>query len=153
MGLSHADAADVCQATWLTLFQHVELIRKPGSIPSWIITTASREAWKLRRANNDREHKEAHGGRGPEASSTDLPSEVIERLEKTQIVRDGIEELDARCHRLLGELYLNDPPKSYQEVADALGMPLGSIGPVRIRCLAKLAGILERTGLAGPGPA
>ena len=52
MGLSAADCDEVFQATWITLHQHGKLIRKPSSLPSWIITTARREAWRLERARS-----------------------------------------------------------------------------------------------------
>ena len=37
-----------------------------------------------------------------------------------------------------------EPPLSYREISDALGMPIGSIGPKRARCLRRLRVNLER---------
>ena len=34
-----------------------------------------------------------------------------------------------------------DPPLAYADVADLLGMKIGSIGPTRARCLDKLRGL------------
>jgi DNA-directed RNA polymerase specialized sigma24 family protein len=55
------------------------------------------------------------------------------------------EELPDRCRRLLRVL-LADPAPSYAEVADALDMPIGSIGPTRQRCLASLRMLAVESG-------
>jgi DNA-directed RNA polymerase specialized sigma24 family protein len=48
-----------------------------------------------------------------------------------------IARLPERCQALLRVIAFADRP-DYAAVAEALGMPLGSIGPTRGRCLAKL---------------
>jgi hypothetical protein len=47
-----------------------------------------------------------------------------------------------RCQRLLLVL-MTDPPPSYQDVAETLSMPIGSIGPTRARCLERLRDLLD----------
>jgi len=51
-------------------------------------------------------------------------------------------KLSERCKRLL-RLLMADVEPSYEEVGAALGMPVGSIGPTRIRCLEKLRTMTE----------
>jgi len=41
------------------------------------------------------------------------------------------------------------PPPSYAEVAAALGLPVGSIGPTRARCLQTLRELLVASGITG----
>jgi DNA-directed RNA polymerase specialized sigma24 family protein len=36
-----------------------------------------------------------------------------------------------------------DPPASYEDISDELGLPIGSIGPTRGRCLARLRVLLQ----------
>jgi len=50
--------------------------------------------------------------------------------------------LPRRWQRLL-ELLMADPPSSYTEISDELGIPVGSIGPTRGRCLARLRALLQ----------
>jgi hypothetical protein len=50
--------------------------------------------------------------------------------------------LPQRWQRLL-ELLMSDPPASYAEISDELGLPIGSIGPTRGRCLARLRVLLS----------
>ena len=143
LGLSAADAEEVSQSTWMIVHRHLRMIAKPGSLANWLITTASRETWKLQRARSRRERIEAAGATARSDPSEDDPAKILERLERAQLVREALDELPARCAKLLRALYLGSRDASYQEVGAALAMPPGSIGPTRIRCLAHLARILE----------
>jgi DNA-directed RNA polymerase specialized sigma24 family protein len=49
----------------------------------------------------------------------------------------AFDRLSGRCRELL-RILMASPPPSYAEVAAALGLPLGSIGPTRARCLQRL---------------
>jgi len=71
--------------------------------------------------------------------------EVDERIladERAQVVRDALSCLPRRWQHLL-ELLMADPPASYAEISDQLGLPVGSIGPTRGRCLAQLRLLLQ----------
>ena len=50
--------------------------------------------------------------------------------------------MQERCQRLL-RILMADPPPSYQDVAETLTMPVGSIGPTRARCLDRLRALLD----------
>jgi RNA polymerase sigma factor (sigma-70 family) len=142
--LSDADAADVCQTTWLRLVESLDRIRDPERLGGWLVTTASRECLRVIR----------RGGRelpSDVAEVFDRPSgdPIIERVLADE--RDGalvraFNQLDERCQRLLRILAAADPP-GYEEIGAALGMPMGSIGPTRARCLAKLRARPEIAGL------
>ena len=71
-------------------------------------------------------------------------SDPIDRWEVLQAVHEALNRLSERCRRLLLALYLDQTEPSYAEVADRLNMPVGSIGPTRARCLAKLKALLGR---------
>ena len=68
-------------------------------------------------------------------------------MERRQLVRESLSDLSERCRRLLERLYFSKEDSSYAEVAESLEMPVGSVGPTRLRCLASLAQALERRGL------
>jgi RNA polymerase sigma factor (sigma-70 family) len=65
------------------------------------------------------------------------PDADILRAELHQALRDGLAELPERDQALL-KLRAADPPKSYEEISQLLGMPIGSIGPTLRRCLDRL---------------
>ena len=71
--------------------------------------------------------------------------EIDERLladERARVVREAMSRLPWRWQRLL-ELLMADPPVSYADISDELGLPIGSIGPTRARSLARLRVLLQ----------
>ena len=63
------------------------------------------------------------------------------------MVQDALGDISERCRALLERLYFSQEDSSYADVAESLEMPVGSVGPTRLRCLASLAQALERRGL------
>jgi len=142
--LSTADAGDVSQTTWLRLVEALDRIREPERLGAWLITTAKREALATIR-RRDRLIPDADlSATEPEAPGR-LPSvaatgtDVLETAETRTAVLEAWATLPERCRRLLA-LLLADPPVPYEEIGASLAMPIGSIGPTRQRCLARLRG-------------
>jgi RNA polymerase sigma factor (sigma-70 family) len=140
--LIESDAADVVQTTWLRLLEHIHRIQYPDRVGSWLASTARHEC--LRSVAARKRIVLSHDGEELEDAPADAPG-VDERLladENAQTVRDAISCLPRRSQRLL-ELLMADPPTSYTEISDKLGIPVGSIGPTRGRCLAQLRILLR----------
>lgn len=137
--LRPADAADVNQTLWLRLVEQIGRLREPEALPGWIMTTTRNECLRVLRVQQ-RTHLY-----DPLSESDALESEQVDAdveadllaVERRQALRDGFAELTDQCKRLLTKL-MTDPPPSYQVVSEELAMPVGSIGPTRIRCLEKL---------------
>ena len=140
--LAESDAADVAQTTWLRLLEHIDRIEHPDRVGSWLAATARNECLRSLAARkrvvlsqDDAEFSDAVG-HGPE---------IDERLlaaERAQVVRDALSRLPRRWQRLL-EMLMADPPASYADISDELELPIGSIGPTRGRCLARLRVLLQ----------
>jgi RNA polymerase sigma factor (sigma-70 family) len=145
-GLSSSDAADVSQFTWLRLVEHVRGLREPERLAAWLATTARRESRRVaRRAAlqvpmEDLDRSGA-GGDDPPADGRVLLAERDARL------WEAFGRLTPRCRELLGLLLMTDDDLSYAEVGGALGMPVGSIGPTRARCLACLRRVVSAAGV------
>jgi RNA polymerase sigma factor (sigma-70 family) len=144
--LGDSDAADVVQTTWLRLLEHVDRIQYPDRVGSWLAATARNECLR-----NLAAHKRVVLGRDDAeldhaAATAAVPvPEIDERLladERDQVVRDALSRLPGRWQRLL-EMLMADPPVSYTEISDQLGLPIGSIGPTRGRCLDRLRVLLQ----------
>jgi len=140
--LAESDAADVAQTTWLRLLEHIDRIEHPDRVASWLAATARHECLRSLAARkkvvlgHDEEHLETVVAPGPE---------VDERLladERAQVVREALTRLPREWQQLL-EMLMADPPASYAEISDQLGLPVGSIGPTRGRCLARLRVLLQ----------
>jgi RNA polymerase sigma factor (sigma-70 family) len=140
MGLSHADAAEVVQMTWLRLVEGLESVRQPEFVGSWLATTARRECLTvLRRHSREQVGASADWPDLPDASGE--LDEAMLREERDAALWQAFGRLRPACQALLRVL-MADPRPSYVEVSDALGIPIGSIGPSRQRCLAVLRQIM-----------
>ena len=140
-GLSRADAADVSQTAWLRLVEHLHRLRDPERVGTWLAATARHEALRtLRRARRqlpvgDDAALDAELERsGPPVEGPEAWTLAAERRD---LLWRAFAALPARCQTLLRVL-MADPPPSYQQVAAAMDMPIGSIGPTRGRCLDRL---------------
>jgi RNA polymerase sigma factor (sigma-70 family) len=141
--LSDADGADVAQATWCKLVDHLDRLQDPGRVGAWLATTARRECLGvLRRARTTL----PYGDDVPElpAAHEELDDRLTMR-ERDEALWRSFARLRASDQALL-RLLIADPAPSYEEVSAALQMPIGSIGPTRARVLARLRRELQRDG-------
>jgi len=143
--LPESDAADVVQVTWLRLLEHIDRIEHPAKIGSWLATTARHECLRhvaarsrVMLVNDDEATFGATVSHQPEVDEHMLAAE------SAQAVRDALSLLPWRWQRLL-ELLMADPPTSYTEISSELGLPIGSIGPTRRRCLERMRVLLQAT--------
>jgi RNA polymerase sigma factor (sigma-70 family) len=133
-------AQDIVQNVWLTLVRDIESIRDPRATLQWMLVTAKRAAWRAVRRTRDelvRQDSDEHATDWLTSPADDLPDAVAVRDERDRVLWSHVAELPDRCRRLLGLVALVERP-DYAVVSRALGMPVGSIGPTRGRCLAKL---------------
>lgn len=147
--LSAADAADVVQTTWLRLVEHLDKIADPERLAGWLATTVRRECIHLIR-RTDR-HAEFAAELPDLEDDGPAPDAALLRDERDAALWGALARLDELCQRLLRVL-MADPPPAYADVAVLLGIKVGSIGPTRGRCLAKLRALVPSPEQA-PGPA
>lgn len=146
--LSQDDAADVFQSVCLKLYEKLPTIRDSERISSWLITTTTRESWRLS-ARNRRESVPAGGGDDDDSFQKEIPAtgpladEERETLERQHEVRQAVEALPQRCRDLLTMLFYHKDELSYADIAGRMRMPVPSVGPTRARCLEKLRKLLE----------
>jgi RNA polymerase sigma factor (sigma-70 family) len=134
--LTESDADDVRQNTWLRLVEHLEGIREPRALPGWIVTTTRNEALRVLSARRRVEPADPQiDDRLDTINNEDLATNLL-LAERRQAVRAGLAELRSEHRELL--LLVSDPEISYRQISRRLGMPTGSIGPTRARCLQKL---------------
>jgi RNA polymerase sigma factor (sigma-70 family) len=140
-GLSRADAADVSQTAWLRLVEHLHRLRDPERVGTWLAATARHEALRtLRRARRQLpvgDDAELDAELGRSRPPVDSPEARTLAAERSDLLWRAFAALPPRCQTLLRVL-MADPPPSYQQVAVAMDMPIGSIGPTRGRCLHRL---------------
>lgn len=142
--LSDHDAADAFQTTWLRLVEHLGGLREPERVGAWLATTARRECLRaLRVARRTVPTEDA----GAELAAPDVDVAGAMALPaRDRALWDAFATLTDRCRALL-RLLMADPAPSYREIGEALGMPVGSIGPTRERCLSRLRSALAERGI------
>jgi len=133
--LGRADAEDVGQSVWLQLVDKLDKIRDPAALPGWLSTTTRRACGKVLRGPHA-------DGYGPDVEDiADEQAGPVEQIllvaERHAALRAAFGDLPPVCQQLF-TLLIADPALSYAEISARLGIPVGSIGPYRARCLDKL---------------
>jgi len=136
--LGSADAEDVNQSVWLALVDQLAALREPAALPGWLATTTQRECGRVLRT-----------ARGPQMAwyvpdAEDIADEhavsaeeELLQAERHAALREAFTYLPPSCQQLIGML-IQDPPVPYAKISTELGIPIGSIGPRRRRCVDKL---------------
>jgi RNA polymerase sigma factor (sigma-70 family) len=132
-GLNEADAADAVQGAWLRLLESLHTIREPSGVGAWLATTTRREALLIIRKGS------------PGILSFDVvhdpdPAAAVLEADGSRLLWKTVSDLQEPCRTLL-QLVATD--MGSQQVAVRMGMPVGTVGPTRIRCLEKLRTLLS----------
>ena len=149
-GLDEHAAADVFQTVFSRLLDHLPRLTQPERLQAWIVTTAKREALRMRElgrrtvSSTPDEEGSGEGLLDAVADASPLAEQALSDLQQLDLLRLALDRLDPRCRELLMLLFADEEDRvGYDEVARRLAMPQGSIGPTRARCLAKLRGLHE----------
>ncbi len=146
--LGPADTAEVMQTTWLRLLEHLDRIREPERIGGWLATTARREALRVLRLRARELVVEDESTFDRRLDPVPTPEEAVLDRDRDRRLWRAFAQLSERCRQLLHLVVVVGPP--YTEVAAALDMPIGSIGPTRARCLERLRKLLVDGGPDSP---
>lgn len=149
-GVDRVAAEDVLQTVWLSLFHHAGSVREPRTVVKWLLTSTRREAWRVRQRERSTHLSRAPlDGPAQDRQDWDRPTAPEEEPEalvllaaRQRLLWHHVQQLPPKCRTLMRVIAFADRP-DYAQIADSLGMPVGSIGPTRGRCLAKLHEILD----------
>lgn len=142
-GLNEQDAADVVQNVFTIVLRRLESLRDTDRFSAWLITTARRESWRVKKGKREEALDDAIDPIDSEPTAADQ----IIAWEEASITHQALKQLGDRCQRLLELLFLHDPRPAYETIAAQLDISIGSIGPIRGRCLKRLKGQLTDLGI------
>lgn len=131
------DAADAAQQTWLRLFESIDRVREPEKLAAWIATTARRECLRLLRRGRREDPADDVERCGDASDAYPAPGQELIAEQERSALWAAVRALPDRHRRLMTVLMASTRP-SYEAVSDALGMPVGSIGPTRMRAIERL---------------
>jgi RNA polymerase sigma factor (sigma-70 family) len=138
--LNDAAAEDVVQATWLLLVRRADSVRDGHAVLAWLTMTARREAWRASKSEQQEDSMEPGVLEAAVPPQDGVDGQVVADDEARTLWRQ-VARLSERCRRLLRTIAFDDRP-DYRKLSAELGMPHGSIGPTRQRCLSKLRELL-----------
>lgn len=141
--LPSSDCDDVHQATFMALVTALGRGERIERVGPWLATVAHRESWRVGRARN---RALAMADFDSVAEPT---ADTLRDVTEEQAVREGLERLGTPCRELLTALFSTPGEPHYPTIAASLGMPVGSVGPTRARCLGKLEKFLRERGICG----
>ncbi len=143
LGLSFHDGEEVIQEVFLALFRHLQLGKSRSNLRGWIFRVAHNLALKQVYANRKVQaslHPDEDAAHRQAAATPNPEEEVASRqgTERMQAVLRALPELDRCC------LYLRAEGHRYREIANTLGISLGSVSIALTRSLAKIGRVNER---------
>ncbi len=147
--MSPQEAIEVFQSVCFILLKKLSTLRDQERIYSWLITTTTRECWRIKALEQrDLAPPQTNGSNGSVPSTDTLTAEQLayERRvadEQHKIVWQAVSELPERCRELIIMLFFLNEEPTYEDIAERLNMPVSSIGPTRARCLQKLRKVLQ----------
>lgn len=151
-GLDDHGTADLFQTVFARLVEHLPRLRDGSKLQAWIVTTAKREVLLLWRRGQrtvsltpDTDADGEESAAFDVADDTPIAEQALDELQQAEAVRRALDRMDARCRELLLLVFRDDDdgPLGYDEVGRRLGMPTGSVGPTRARCLGKLRTLVK----------
>ena len=146
LGLNVQDAEEVIQEVFLALFQHLKRGKQGDNLRGWIFRVAHNLAMKQFRSTGSRIERASVPIDELQAefvSPAATPEQVVQQAhaeQRIQAVIQALPEQDRRC------LFLRAEGLRYREIAETLGISLGSVANSLERAIGKLSRVREQVG-------
>jgi len=135
--LDGAQAGDVGQIVWLRLVDELAAVPDQAALPGWLVTATLRECGRVLRAAGRQQAAEYMLAAGDiPGGQAGVEHEVL-MAERNAALREAFTHLPPGCRQLIAML-AEDPAVPDAEIGARLGLPAGSAGPDRGRCLEQL---------------
>lgn len=146
-GLPAQEAADVFQGTCMELLERLPELREPRALPKWLIQVAHHKCYRWKRQQQRLVSRDAEPDL-PEPEAPPVAENLFRQSEEEQMLREAMTVLAPRCRRLIEMLFFESPSRPYTEVANELGLAVGSIGLTRQKCIESLRKRLDEMGFS-----
>ncbi|MCI0365007.1 MAG: sigma-70 family RNA polymerase sigma factor [Phycisphaerales bacterium] len=135
--MDESSADDVFQMVFEVLLKQLPQLRDHRTLSKWLLTTTQRISWRV--LNKSKRQLRDF----PPPHDLESADEFAHRWERQERVREALQQLGGRCQELLTMLYLDSDSTTYEQIASRLDLAVGSIGPMRARCIEKLVELLS----------
>lgn len=138
------DAADMAQEAFLRAWQALPTFREDAQFRTWlyriVLNLCINRMPRLRRELNDLTHDEISDIPEPTSSGVD-PIASLEHREQRAFLHREIDQLPEQYRLLISLRYQHELP--YEEIANMLGLPIGTIKTGLFRAKARLREVLS----------
>lgn len=145
-GLQRDGATEVFQEVCLSLLSELPSLRQPKALPAWLMRTAWHKCLRWKRLQERYVELEPEVASDSTTNSSPMPEALAQEIEAEQILHEAMAKLSPRCYQLIRMLFFEAPSVPYQKIAERLGLAIGSIGFIRMRCLRRLQKLLLEKG-------
>jgi RNA polymerase sigma-70 factor (ECF subfamily) len=136
------EARDLTQEVFLKAYENIEKFRGEAKVSSWLYRIAYNLSmnWSERRAGRETQLDDALADTLP--APADVSDELLEQQRQLALVREALAGMPEKYRAVIDLYYFKE--KSYQEIADALAIPINT---VKIRLLRAKERLRERSGV------
>lgn len=145
-GLSRAVADEIFQETSLLILEKLDTIRDVDRLSAWIVTSTRRLCIQHWRRTSKVQLDDIDTFEN-DLGENDNVDEEIDLMAQRTMIKKALSEIPPRDRDLITALFLEDPPWTYDEISEKLGIPTGSIGPTRKRSIKKLIAAVQQLQL------
>jgi len=135
-GASGEEAEEIFQRSWVAVIEGLGRLENPEGIVAWIVSLTRYQSWRL--FDENKKHRGSGEKTSPEEGMDAQQEEALLKEESGILIHQALERLPRACRQLIDLLFFTEPRPDYKEISRRLGIAVGSIGPIRARCLRKL---------------
>ena len=143
---NHEDTEEICQETFLSVVKNIGSFRGKSSFQTWLLRIATNKAMDFRQKS----HAAKRGGGTTTISlnafdderpidppsANPSPAASLLGAETFQLLRQGLDRLDAPCREIIELRYYGD--LSYEEISDELKLNPKTVSSRLSKCLDRL---------------
>lgn len=139
------EASEVFQATCVELLKSLPQLREPKALPKWLMQVAHHQCFRWKQQQQRLVSRDAEPDL-PVPETPAIAESLVQQTQEEQMLRNAMAALSPQCRRLVELLFFESPSRPYAEVAEELGLAVGSIGFTRQKCMDRLRKHLSELG-------
>lgn len=139
------EASEVFQATCVELLKSLPQLREPKALPKWLMQVAHHQCFRWKQQQQRLVSRDAEPDL-PVPETPAIAESLVQQTQEEQMLRNAMAALSPQCRRLVELLFFESPSRPYAEVAEELGLAVGSIGFTRQKCMDRLRKHLNELG-------
>jgi RNA polymerase sigma factor (sigma-70 family) len=152
-GFSREEAADIFQVVCTELLSQLPRFRDARDLPKWIVKATALICYHRKREEPNNQPRAGEISRWFQEPLPPEAERIVHMVEPEQALRNAMSELTPQCRQLVRSLFFEQPARSYEEIAQELGLARNSLRFARQPSLGQLRRKLGKSKLFEPSGA